>query len=1066
MLTSNNPWKGVLPYTDDPEDLFLHPFRGRDKAVDELIEVIDNNEITTLYGRSGIGKSSLIRAGIFPRLSENHCFPIYIKFQALGVAFAKQITDMLEPIAHYKDDGASANTDFAEDPAYLWNYFSRHDFKKDGHEVLPVIVLDQFEENLRNAPSESVTLLRQLRIAKQEGFRENGIRYEINYRFVISLREDDLYLLEDAIDQNYIDKMKTGRYRLLPIDKVTATNEIIFIRDGLYGQDKNEIASKLINFATSLQDKSVSSIMLSLVCSMAYEAANGGLITLDIVNRFEKENPLMTFYRQSIHKIDDNGFEEYFETNFIDGDRKKTVLVSRIPVKYINYIEKLADEKNDRRILTNASPNGTTEKAYELLHDRIAEAIVAYKEVRNEELRQAHLKARRKKGFIFASVTVLLTILFAVLIHIDKQPLEYQYLGDLGGQSVPIHTKSYHIKDSILRLSDCWVRPYTFYGNKEVVKVELDGVSVQSNGIYLPNVDSVVIGPRQWGKDVNLEEIAPNATVIIAKRPDVFPLKWPQMSKLDKVIYDEADSNFVHWDQQLGALYVRNSPAVSWQACLSKYSDVYYSPKTISDRVNGGKNVIDIDLANIPEHYDLGESYRLINTSPSIRSVRKGDVPSYLLKNLVFVDMQYVDSIAPESMMEIGDLKKLTLPSVKYVGEKAFYNSNIESILLDSVLFIASKAFMKDKSRWGNIENIWLPNIDTCSDSAFTNNISNKTIVQYNPDAAIKDISLQNSTNHSFAAKNDEDSDILDDCGYYFSGDTLFITSSHIKELHVDRYFHQIVIEAHEPCIDKIKLSYTEADLFLWHGDLYQFYKGDLYQLIRCNKSVMISDPKGVIYNDEMALDKCRKYICLNRADIEYKKKRINCSTVDLYVPFGQSENYRFLDGTFSSVNELSWIKTVWYRLFYTRIVNVQTIIPRYTRFGVSGHDIITFTGGVLLLLSIYLLSIFCKLKRWRKTTILDFLVLLIILGVSIYIAVCMKIGQCVITSDGNVFYSITKLFEYLQKSEDTITKTEIKTWPGLIIATLIWCAYLAITIRLNKKKLRLKKKCEKQPKE
>ena len=79
MSKKDNPWKGVVPYSDDPEDLKIHPFRGRDKAIKELLSIINENEITTLYGRSGIGKTSLINAGLFPKLRQLGCYPVSIR---------------------------------------------------------------------------------------------------------------------------------------------------------------------------------------------------------------------------------------------------------------------------------------------------------------------------------------------------------------------------------------------------------------------------------------------------------------------------------------------------------------------------------------------------------------------------------------------------------------------------------------------------------------------------------------------------------------------------------------------------------------------------------------------------------------------------------------------------------------------------------------------------------------------------------------------------------------------------------------------------------------------------
>ena len=37
--------------------------------------------VTVLYGRSGLGKTSLLRAGLFPLLRERHFLPVYVRFE-------------------------------------------------------------------------------------------------------------------------------------------------------------------------------------------------------------------------------------------------------------------------------------------------------------------------------------------------------------------------------------------------------------------------------------------------------------------------------------------------------------------------------------------------------------------------------------------------------------------------------------------------------------------------------------------------------------------------------------------------------------------------------------------------------------------------------------------------------------------------------------------------------------------------------------------------------------------------------------------------------------------------
>ena len=63
-----NPWKGLVSYEET--DIEKYKFCGRTEAVGKFYSLLTNNLFSTLYGRTGCGKTSLLRAGIFPLLRE------------------------------------------------------------------------------------------------------------------------------------------------------------------------------------------------------------------------------------------------------------------------------------------------------------------------------------------------------------------------------------------------------------------------------------------------------------------------------------------------------------------------------------------------------------------------------------------------------------------------------------------------------------------------------------------------------------------------------------------------------------------------------------------------------------------------------------------------------------------------------------------------------------------------------------------------------------------------------------------------------------------------------------
>ncbi|MBR1466732.1 MAG: hypothetical protein IJ607_10295 [Bacteroidaceae bacterium] len=61
-----SPWRGLASYEDPLNAKEEYLFCGRDQESLEVAKLIDNNLFVTVYGRTGIGKTSLLNAGVFP----------------------------------------------------------------------------------------------------------------------------------------------------------------------------------------------------------------------------------------------------------------------------------------------------------------------------------------------------------------------------------------------------------------------------------------------------------------------------------------------------------------------------------------------------------------------------------------------------------------------------------------------------------------------------------------------------------------------------------------------------------------------------------------------------------------------------------------------------------------------------------------------------------------------------------------------------------------------------------------------------------------------------------------
>src|SRR3954469_12426764 len=74
-MDAQNPWPGLASFTEETRAFF----HGRDEEVSELSRRVQRKLLTILFGQSGLGKTSMLRAGVVPRLrGEGYC-PVYVR---------------------------------------------------------------------------------------------------------------------------------------------------------------------------------------------------------------------------------------------------------------------------------------------------------------------------------------------------------------------------------------------------------------------------------------------------------------------------------------------------------------------------------------------------------------------------------------------------------------------------------------------------------------------------------------------------------------------------------------------------------------------------------------------------------------------------------------------------------------------------------------------------------------------------------------------------------------------------------------------------------------------------
>jgi hypothetical protein len=160
-------------------------FFGRDDETNELFGCINRDPITLLYGKSGLGKSSLLQAGLFPRLRMGGFLPVYIRLRYEDTAGSLE-SQVKFALCHAIEESDVAEAELPTSDQSLWEYLHHHGGNltdSSGKILHPVLVFDQFEEIFMLG--ESTEPLRRLRdefLPCLSDLIENTIPHEMGER--------------------------------------------------------------------------------------------------------------------------------------------------------------------------------------------------------------------------------------------------------------------------------------------------------------------------------------------------------------------------------------------------------------------------------------------------------------------------------------------------------------------------------------------------------------------------------------------------------------------------------------------------------------------------------------------------------------------------------------------------------------------------------------------------------------------------------------------------------------------------------------------------------------------
>jgi WD40 repeat protein len=401
VLSPQQPWPGLAAYDEQSQEYFC----GRQEESATLLRLVLQSPLTVLYGKSGLGKTSLLKAGLFPLLRKEldlsrgeRYLPIYVRL-TLSSTKAEPVLNQVKTIL--KDELERVEAEFPPMlmDETLWEYLHRRDLEIWGPEnflMSPVFVLDQFEELFsKGAGSAGRT---------EETFRDladlvaNTIPKSLDetsagskrgrldllshrYRIILSFREDFLPQMKDWEHQ----VPSLLRY-YLHLQAMTAATAIQAVERAGVAVLEPGVAARIVDFVGRQDGDSyvrgtenlvIEPVLLSLCCSELNRRRPPGSKIGRALVETAGQDILETFYRTALTDPKVKGPPDvatFIENNLIQGDRFRGDYPVEEALKNRLLTESQLKVLTDvHRLLRVVQHSDTTR--IELIHDRLVPVI-------------------------------------------------------------------------------------------------------------------------------------------------------------------------------------------------------------------------------------------------------------------------------------------------------------------------------------------------------------------------------------------------------------------------------------------------------------------------------------------------------------------------------------------------------------------------------------------------------------------------------------------------------------------------------------------------------------------
>jgi len=427
-------YPGATPFNSTQAKIFY----GRDKDIDKLLTLIQVEKKILLYSKSGLGKTSLLEAGVLPKLPENYV-PIGIRLfaykEGAETPLERVMNALQTVVANLEEKNKTILDQIIGNNATdksLWYYFKKAQLLQlqqagEAKEKIFTLVFDQFEElftfpkddieDFKNQlyeltelkiPDRFAVLIAEGRQTNRDLFNRENISVlhkKIEIKTIFAIRSDRLSLLNKLSDK--IPDIQNTFYELLPLSYEQAQQAIV----NPAKDDSPEFETTPFTFHKDAIDKIISKLseerteniettQLQIVCNrievIAATKPLHKLRQIEVEDLPEFKDIFLNFYLDSINRLQEKNRDDakrLIEDELIRNHQ-------RISLDEEICKEKLHEEELRTLVdthLLRAERNSFGRFSYEISHDTLIEPILESRKKYRDELERIRLENEQKE---------------------------------------------------------------------------------------------------------------------------------------------------------------------------------------------------------------------------------------------------------------------------------------------------------------------------------------------------------------------------------------------------------------------------------------------------------------------------------------------------------------------------------------------------------------------------------------------------------------------------------------------------------------------------------------------